>query len=113
LLSTLRPIKGPADQMRRRTQSPATSQTRSFHPARSSSLTPATPARYWTRRAPPRSTTPEQAAAGNRRRSHAGVFSAPRRQVLLPLRTSPSPPSSSLLAGELRPSPSSTMAVSR
>jgi hypothetical protein len=86
LPSSLRPIKGTADQTNQLAPSPATSQTRSFHPARSSSSTPATPARYWTRRAPSRSTTPEQAAAGNRRRSFAGVFSAPRRRVLLPLR---------------------------
>jgi hypothetical protein len=69
-------------------------------------MTPAPPARYWTWRAPPRSTTWEQAAAGNWRRSRAAVVSTPHRQVLLPLRTPPSPSSSSLLAGELRSSPS-------
>jgi hypothetical protein len=86
LPSSLRPIKGPANQTNQLAQSPATSQTRSFHPARSSSSTPATLARYWTRRAPPRSTSLEQATAGNRRRSFAGVVSARRRQALLPLR---------------------------
>jgi hypothetical protein len=55
--STLRPIKGPADQTNQLAPSPATSQTHSLHPARSSSMSPAPPARYWTRRAPPRSTS--------------------------------------------------------
>jgi hypothetical protein len=44
------------------------------------------PARYWTWRAPPCLTTWEQAAAGNRRRSHAAADSARRHRVLLPLR---------------------------
>jgi hypothetical protein len=84
--STLRPIKGPADQTKRLAPFPATSQTRSFRPACSSSTTPAPPARYWTRRAPPRSTSLEQAAAGNWWRSTAAVDPAHRRRVLLPLR---------------------------
>jgi hypothetical protein len=102
--SSLRPINTPSNQTNRLAPSPATSQTCSFRPACSSPTTPAPSTRYWTWRAPTRSTLREQAATGNRRRSHAGVVSTPRRQVLLPLRSPPSPSSSSLLAGELRPS---------
>jgi hypothetical protein len=97
------PIKTPADQTSGRTPLPATSQTPSLLPARSRSTSPAPPARYWTRRAPPRSTSVEQADARNWWRSLAGVFSARRRQALLPLRAPPSPSSSSLRAGELPP----------
>jgi hypothetical protein len=84
--SSLRPINTPADQTERLAPSPATPQTHSLRPACSSSTTPAPPARYWTWRAPPRSTTWEQAAAGNRRRSITAADSARRRRVLLPLR---------------------------
>jgi hypothetical protein len=101
--STFRPIKGPADQTNQLAPSPATSQTRSFHPACSSSTSPAPPASYWTWRAPPCSTSWEQVAAGKYWRNLAGVDSARRRRVLLPLRTPPSPSSSSLRAGELHP----------
>jgi hypothetical protein len=59
-----------------------------------------------TRGAPSRSTTWEPAAAGNWRRSIAAANPVHRRQVLHPLRVSPSPSSSSLDAGVLRPSPS-------
>jgi hypothetical protein len=83
--------------------SPATSQTPSLHPARSSSTTPAPPARYWTQAAPPRWAAAGRTDAGSWRRSAAGVFSARRRQALLPLRASPSPSSSSPCAGELQP----------
>jgi hypothetical protein len=100
-------IKTPADQTNERTPLPATSQTPSLLPARSRSTWPAPPARYWTRKEPPRSTSVEQADAGNWRRSAAGAFFARCRRALLPLRAPPSPLSSSLRAGELRPSPSS------
>jgi hypothetical protein len=63
--------------------------------------------------APSRSASVGQADAGNWRRSAAGVFSAPRRQALLPLRASPSPSSSSLCAGELPPSPLNTTQTRR
>jgi hypothetical protein len=99
--SSLRPIKAPVDQTRGLTPIPATFQTHSPLPALSSSTSPAPLARYWTRRASPCSTSLEQAAAGNWWRSLAGVDSARRRRVLLPLCTPPSPPSSSLHAGEL------------
>jgi hypothetical protein len=82
---------------------PATSQTPSPLPARSSSTSPAPLARYWTRRVPPRSTSVKQADAENWWRRLAGVFSAHRRQALLPLRSPLSPSSSSLHAGELHP----------
>jgi hypothetical protein len=54
-------------------------------------------------------------ASGRREvgRSAAGVFSAPRRQALLPLRVSPSPSSSSLDAGEPPPSPLDTTQTRR
>jgi hypothetical protein len=97
------PIKAPADQTNERAPLPATSQTTSPLPARSSSTSSALPARYWTRKVPPRSASVEQADAGNWWRSLAGVFSARRYQALLPLRSPPSPSSSSLRAGELRP----------
>jgi hypothetical protein len=100
---TLWPIKAPADQTNQLAPLPATSQTPSPLPARSRSTSPAPPARYWTRRAPPRSTSVKHAAAGNWWRRLAGVFSARRRQALLPLRSPPSPSSSALHAGELRP----------
>jgi hypothetical protein len=88
LPSTLWPIKGPSDQTRRRTPLPATSQTTPFHPSRSGSSTPATPARYWTSGAPPRSTTWEQAATGNRWRRRTAADSARRRRALHPPRHS-------------------------
>jgi hypothetical protein len=85
---TLRPIKGPADQTKQRTQSPATSQTCSLSPACLSSPSPAPPEWYWTSGAPPRPTTWEQAAAGNRRRRRTAADPARRRRALHPLRHS-------------------------
>jgi hypothetical protein len=111
--SPLRPIKTPADQTNQLAPPPATSQTRSLHPALSRSTSPSPPTRYWTRRAPPRLTSLEQAAAGIWWRSIAGVDFARRRRVLLPLRTPPSPSPSSLCVGELRPSPTSTTQMHR
>jgi hypothetical protein len=107
------PIKAPSEHTIERTPSPASPQTPSLLPALSRSTSPAPPASYWTREAPPRSASVRQADAGNWRRSAAGVFSAPRRQVLLPLCASPSPSSSSLDAGEPSPSPSSTTQTRR
>jgi hypothetical protein len=107
------PIKSPAEHTSERTPLPASSQTPSLPPVCSRSLQPSTPVSYWTRVAPPRWAAAGRADAGKWRRSAAGVFSAPRRRVLLPLRASPSPSSSSLHAGELLPSPSSTTQTRR
>jgi hypothetical protein len=107
------PIKSPAEHTNERTPLPASSQTPSLPPVRSRSLQPSTPASYWTRVAPPRWAAAGRADAGKWRRSAAGVFSAPRRQALLPLRASPSPSSSSLHAGGLPPSPSRTTQTRR
>jgi hypothetical protein len=107
------PIKTPAEPTNERTPLPASSQTPSLPPLRSHSQQPSTPASYWTREALPRSASVGQADAGKWRRSAAGVFFAPRRQALLPLRTSLSPSSSSLDAGELPPSPSNTTQTRR
>jgi hypothetical protein len=103
LPSSLRPIKGPADQTQRRTSLPAPSQTPSFSPACSGSPSPASPEWYWTRGAPPRSTTWRPAAAGNRRRRSTAADPARRRRVLLPLRLAIAVEHLSLLAGELPP----------
>jgi hypothetical protein len=74
---------------------------------------PAPPASYWTRVAPPRLAAVGRTDAGKWRRSAAGIFSALRCRVLLPLRPSPSPSSSSLHAGELPPSPMDTTQTRR
>jgi hypothetical protein len=107
------PIKTPSEHTNELTPLPASPQTSSLPPVRSRSQQPSTPASYWTREAPPRSASVGQADAGKWRRSAAGVFSAPRRQALLPLRASPSPSSSSLRAGELPPSPLNTTQTRR
>jgi hypothetical protein len=63
--------------------------------------------------APPRRAAAGREDAGIWRRSAAGVFSARRRQALLPLRASPSPSSSSPCAGELQPYPTNTTQMRR
>jgi hypothetical protein len=82
--SSLRPIKASADQTNQLAPLPATSQTPSPLPARSRLTSPSPPVRYWTRRAPLRSTSLEQADAGNWWRSLAGVFSARRLKLCFP-----------------------------
>jgi hypothetical protein len=97
------PIKTPADQTNEHTPLTATYQTHSPLPARPRSTSPASPVRYWTRKAPPRSASVEQADAENWWRSLAGVFSARRRRVLLPLHRAPPSNTRHCNAGELPP----------
>jgi hypothetical protein len=103
LPSTLRPIKGPADQTKQCTSFPSPSQTSPLSLACPSSPLPASPEQHWTSGAPPRPTTWRPAAAGNRRRRRTAADPARRQRVLLPLRLAIAVEQSSLLAGELPP----------